>query len=675
MSQISIRPQQTLLFLQPEYYDFARYRVKGEGNRIKKLPFELAFTRLRELKLEGNPITDPPVAIWTQGLNAIRSLMRELSPGGVPLRIDTVNMLGDVGAGKTSVAQSLVARAPCPTAEADRTHLMEQLQMKIDEVSGHSVNINDFGGHETYHSVMQMFLPDSGLLVIVIDLTKDVKAQQLSIKKWLLTAVAKCREIRIVIVGTHVDNLRNISERSKLEQKLLAYSYDVLSAAIDEVSCHISRIESLQNGVNMQLKLSKLSRLLSNLKYATVRVVTLSCSVPDKGLSRLIDIVTEMLQRPECFPLAWCRVVNDILKLNPSGYYITISQVQNIAKSYLTNDVGDQALKTILHYLVKTSLIIWVDDHPRLQNVIFHSPKKIIEMCKKILHHDSKSLPALYMNNLQEYENGIVREPLLRELLKKYTTSLDRYPEQMPTVLMPGASHLVPAIALPFDVVVDFLEQFNLINYVEANSEGRRFIIPCKLPPKEPEDFEKFKHAAEKCLNRVTVRLSFIGSVVPTSFFETSLAAMLTIARTLTPALIKPWKYGLIVIYGGVHFLAILSADNITLTAFSEQRATSPWTVLQPMLRCFNEHSVMWHGAPPNCSVKCPVCIRGYPFYDFPPKVGDIETDLPQLAWMERQENAVPQTCPTCSRCIPQSLCFPLATRGKLLFALKELLY
>jgi len=112
----------------------------------------MAFRNLRSVHWDGNPIAEPTEEPWCLGLVAIRSFVRAQLPGGESVRADTINMLEDIDAGKNSMARSLIAGAPDPAIEADRT-LLVKLRMKSEEVTGRSVNINDFGGHNVYHSI------------------------------------------------------------------------------------------------------------------------------------------------------------------------------------------------------------------------------------------------------------------------------------------------------------------------------------------------------------------------------------------------------------------------------------------------------------------------------------------------------------------------------------------
>jgi len=166
--------------------------------------------------------------------------------------------------------------------------------------------------------------------------------------------------------------------------------------------------------------------------------------VPDEGLPKLRDLAVELLLPAATLPSRWCRVTKEILELSPAGFYIEMSQVQDIAKAHFTEEDDENALIAILRYLTKTSLIIWVEDHPRLRNSVFHLPQKIVNISKEILHHDLRSFPEHFMECWGDYQNGIVQEPLLRELLKMHTVSLDSSPEK------------IAATALHFEVVVDF---------------------------------------------------------------------------------------------------------------------------------------------------------------------------------------------------------------------------
>jgi len=101
--------------------------------------------------------------------------------------------------------------------------------------------------------------------------------------------------MRILIAGTHAEKLANIRERSSLEEQIKALSSNVLRTAIDEVSSHMNHVVSRPHDNNISKKLRMLYQLLSNLRSATIRVVTLGCLVPDEDLPILSDLAVELL--------------------------------------------------------------------------------------------------------------------------------------------------------------------------------------------------------------------------------------------------------------------------------------------------------------------------------------------------------------------------------------------
>ncbi|MDQ1353742.1 MAG: internalin [Acidobacteriota bacterium] len=128
------------------------------------------------LNLHGNPLTHPPIEIVKKGKAGINAYFDSLKGETLPLNEFKVLLVGDGGAGKTSLVKRLMGK-----------------KFNNDEPQTHGININpwevkrqktpikihlwDFGGQEIMHATHQFFLSKRSLYILVLDGRKDDKTE------------------------------------------------------------------------------------------------------------------------------------------------------------------------------------------------------------------------------------------------------------------------------------------------------------------------------------------------------------------------------------------------------------------------------------------------------------------------------------------------------------------
>ncbi|MGD2089377.1 MAG: COR domain-containing protein [Candidatus Aminicenantes bacterium] len=156
---------------------------------LKIVDLDLANNRISELLVEvsnwkgdlsiifkGNPIEIPPMEIMKKGKKAVKAYFKSLE--GKKRVLNEVKMLlvGDGGAGKTSLMKQLLGENF--DKNEPQTHGININHWKI--MHGNSkikVNIWDFGGQEIMHATHQFFLSKRSLYVLVLDGRKDEKTE------------------------------------------------------------------------------------------------------------------------------------------------------------------------------------------------------------------------------------------------------------------------------------------------------------------------------------------------------------------------------------------------------------------------------------------------------------------------------------------------------------------
>jgi small GTP-binding protein len=145
------------------------------NNKLKTLPNLIAeLPDLVGLPLTDNPLITPPIEIATKGIKAIHEYFRQLQDGQDYLYEAKLLLLGEGGAGKTTLAKK-IENPDYRLREEESTQGIDVLQWSFPMLNGKSfrVNIWDFGGQEIYHTTHQFFLTKRSLYALVADTRKE----------------------------------------------------------------------------------------------------------------------------------------------------------------------------------------------------------------------------------------------------------------------------------------------------------------------------------------------------------------------------------------------------------------------------------------------------------------------------------------------------------------------
>lgn len=157
-------------------------------NKITSLPIEIIQMNL-DIKWEkthsrdhiginlfSNPIETPPIEIVRKGNEALKAYYKSLEGKKRTLNEVKVLLVGDGGAGKTSLVKRLMEKEF--NINESKTHgiNIDQWQVK-QERNTIKVNIWDFGGQEIMHATHQFFLSKRSLYILMLDSRKDEKTE------------------------------------------------------------------------------------------------------------------------------------------------------------------------------------------------------------------------------------------------------------------------------------------------------------------------------------------------------------------------------------------------------------------------------------------------------------------------------------------------------------------
>lgn len=147
------------------------------NNEIKEIPESITkLTNLTYFELNSNQIEKPPLEVVDRGIKSIYNYFRQLEAGKDYIYEAKLIIVGEGGAGKTTLANKI--QNPDYKLQEDETTTegIDIITWKFplaDKNREFQVNIWDFGGQEIYHTTHQFFLTKRSLYALVADTRKE----------------------------------------------------------------------------------------------------------------------------------------------------------------------------------------------------------------------------------------------------------------------------------------------------------------------------------------------------------------------------------------------------------------------------------------------------------------------------------------------------------------------
>ena len=347
-------------------------------NRLKELPLNLTnLQRLQVLSLYDNSLTVPPPAIWIQGVAAIFTYLSE-----VRLRKSVhqkVVLLGSSGAGKTSLARTLVNNKPSCVHEDDRTIVMNRIIWEPrTEDNILSVSVIDFGGNDWYKIVHHLFMEENSLFLLVLNLAMYAMEHfYRDIGSWLNTLLTRVPKAVFKLVATHAD---------KCTQE------DI-----------VSKCESIEENVHCIYE-------REGLELETMPSITVISSETMAGISNFRDELLGLaLEKGKVIPPAWLELYKAFQDRNATTKpYLVLEEVKCIDQGLREGESQERELpvssETRLHSLLRffhaIGTILWYENTPELSNFVFHNPEYLTNLVKAIFSERLETESLSYEINI-----------------------------------------------------------------------------------------------------------------------------------------------------------------------------------------------------------------------------------------------------------------------------------
>jgi len=225
------------------------------SNEISEIPEEL-FSHNRKIVIHNskrssgyfnigkNELISPPDEIVKQGQEAIKEYILSLQEDRKSLNEGKVILVGDGGAGKTSLVDQIFKKSFNP--DESQTQGIKISRWSFSKNSEPVfINFWDFGGQEIMHATHQFFLSKRCLYILVLDSRKDEKAEY-----WLKHIESFGGASPVIIVLNKIDENPSFS----INESFLRSKYPGIKQ-VHKVSCKSQEgVESFVNSLKLELE-------------------------------------------------------------------------------------------------------------------------------------------------------------------------------------------------------------------------------------------------------------------------------------------------------------------------------------------------------------------------------------------------------------------------------------
>lgn len=290
-------------------------KLNLSGNNLYRLPREITDlgielkwedgmgTSLPGIFVEDNPFESPPIEIVKEGRGAVIEYFKSLEVGErLPLNEVKVLLVGDGGAGKTSLVKQLLGQKF--NKNESQTHGISIRDWKVQE-DGKSINVHfwDFGGQEIMHATHQFFLSRRSLYVLVLDGRKEEDAEY-----WLKHIESFGGDSPILVILNKMDenpgfevNRRFLNEKYKGIKSFhrisckKATGIDEFSEKLSEELAKVEILETTWAKSWFNVK-SQLEKMTNNfISYDEYRGICENENINEKeGMDTLVDFLNDL---------------------------------------------------------------------------------------------------------------------------------------------------------------------------------------------------------------------------------------------------------------------------------------------------------------------------------------------------------------------------------------------
>ena len=368
------------------------------GNKIETLPQDLSnLKHLSILKVVGMSLTlrQPPIEVCKQGVVAVFSYLAEV-------RLSTaihqkVVLLGCSGAGKTSLAHTLVSGAPSCVQNEDRTIVVDMIPWAPTKEGKYlGICMIDFGGSEWYEIVHHLFIDGNALFLLVVNLAQYSQENfERDIGSWLKLLLTRVFGPHWRLVATHADECT----ADDIEAKCKAVKKSVV--------CVYER-EGLEIGESFEILV-----ISSENMYGVNKL--------EEEVMSFVDLHGKVI------PESWLELFKKLKTPDERGRpYFRFEEVMALdgeidAKKFTDTESprlvfpsacshSKSRVESIVTFFHDIGAILWYRYTPQLSQFIFHDPEYLSSLLKAVFTERLETESLRYVNFLSKFSEDTFDE-------------------------------------------------------------------------------------------------------------------------------------------------------------------------------------------------------------------------------------------------------------------------
>ena len=340
------------------------------------------FTKGRFLKVVGDNLehfVKPPREIVRRGPEACLKYYKALkAKDAVNCSIINVTLMGKTGAGKSSLIQSIKEGYSVLVDPADRTVVVDTLEVKHRDVI---LKITDFGGHDIYEITCPLFLKSTkqvAIIAVKVQEYNENKHDEL-VTKWLTTAVSHMKNGSVCIVATQCDlcTEHEVQEKMRILKEKVDNWIEEETSFKKKLRPHQPKIIGVRENIFDK----------KNIHYFQ------SSSLTMKGVHDVEDFLFREAKLSRLvLPERWTEVYKQMDTQTALGaHFVTETEYQTLFNTTYPSPVipdNEESLQC-LQFLHDSGMVLWYGEkHDNLRKIIFHDPSFLVSILQCLFRHD-----------------------------------------------------------------------------------------------------------------------------------------------------------------------------------------------------------------------------------------------------------------------------------------------
>ena len=488
---------------------------------LEYLPFSaLNLKHLCFLHVDGTMLRQPPLEVCKQGVVAVFSYFADIRLAKAIHQ--KVVLLGCSGAGKTSLAQTLVNGIPSCVQREDRTIVLDRIAWEPTKGEKNlSICMIDFGGSEWYKIVHHLFIDGNALFFVVVNLAEySHDSFERDIGSWLKLLLTRVSGPHWRLVATHAD-------------ECIADDIDAKCKAVKESVMCVYEREGLEIGESFEILV-----ISSKTMYGVSKV--------QEEVMSFVDLHGKVI------PESWLKLFKQLQSPDNKGRpYFRFEEVMAVdeeirregAKKFFARLVfastsrKKSSLESILAFFHDIGAILWYRYTPQLSQFIFHDPEYLTSLLKAVFTERLETESLRYANFMSTFsegsfgeaknnllERGVISRDLLECLWKRkhkdlsdevVTAMIDLFMQMDFCYALDTVEDQVTSIRFPWflaDEIPDDPELQQILRGPSAATESHRITFEYEfLSICPPPMYEKFSVRMHRKIHDQTNRRDWKG--------------------------------------------------------------------------------------------------------------------------------------------------------------------